>query len=89
MLEQVEDNVGQFAADGACDARPMYEALAASGAADIRIVIPPKKTATVDSRATRPWGQRNEAIGHVMNTGYEVLLGCSRRPRTNARRYGR
>ena len=29
----------------------MYEALAASGAADIRNVIPPKKTATVDSRA--------------------------------------
>ena len=51
ILEQIEGTITQFAADGAYDTRPMYEALAASGAADIRIVIPPKKTATVDSRA--------------------------------------
>ncbi len=47
----------------------MYEALAASGAADIRIVIPPKKTATVDSRATGPWCQRNEAIERIGKVG--------------------
>ena len=47
----------------------MYEALAASGAADIRIVIPPKKTATVDSRATGPWCQRNHAIERIGGVG--------------------
>ena len=46
MLEQVEGPVARFTADGAYDTRPMYEALAASGGANIKIVIPPKKTAT-------------------------------------------
>jgi hypothetical protein len=54
---------------GVDDTRPMYEALAASGAADIRIVIPPKKTPTVDSRATGPWCQRNEAIERIGAVG--------------------
>ena len=39
ILEQIEGTITQFTADGAYDTRPMYEALAASGAADIRIVI--------------------------------------------------
>ena len=47
----------------------MYEALAASGAADISIVIPPKKTATVDSRATLPWCQRNGRLCAASNAG--------------------
>ena len=58
-----------FTADGAADTRPMYEALAASGATDISIVIPPKKTATVDSRAVGPWRQRNHAIGRIDEVG--------------------
>jgi hypothetical protein len=69
ILEQIEGTITQFAADGAYDKRPMYEALAASGAADIRIVIPPKKTATVESRATGPWCQRNEAIERIEAVG--------------------
>ena len=51
------------------DTRPMYEALAASGGANIKIVIPPKKTATVDLRATGPWRQRNEAIERIGAVG--------------------
>ena len=47
----------------------MYEALAASGGANIKIVIPPKKTATVDLRATGPWRQRNEAIERIGAVG--------------------
>ena len=47
----------------------MYETLAASGATDIRIVIPPKKTATVDSPAKGPWCQRNEAIERIGTVG--------------------
>ena len=69
ILEQIEGTITQFAADGAYDSRPMYEALAAAGATDIRIVIPPKKTATVDSRAKRPWCQRNQAIERIDEVG--------------------
>ena len=47
----------------------MYEALAAAGATDIRIVIPPKKRATVDSRAKGPWCQRNDAIERIGKVG--------------------
>ena len=69
MLEQIETPVGHFIADGAYDSRPMYEALAASGTTNIRIVIPPKKTATVDSRAQGSWCQRNDAIERIGEVG--------------------
>ena len=69
ILEQIEGTIARFTADGAYDSRPMYEALAASGATDIRIVIPPKKTATVDSRAKGPWCQRNDAIERIGKVG--------------------
>ena len=69
MLAQVKDAIAQFIADGAYDTRPMYDALAASAGANIKIVIPPKKTATVDSRATGPWCQRNEAIERIREVG--------------------
>jgi len=69
MLEQIEGSIARFTADGAYDSRPMYEALAAAGATDIRIVIPPKKTATVDRRAKMPWRQRNEAIDRIGEVG--------------------
>ena len=69
ILEQIRAAIDQFTADGAYDTRPMYEALAASAAADISIVIPPKKTATVDSRAVGPWRQRNHAIERIAEVG--------------------
>ena len=69
ILEQIEGTIARFTADGAYDSRPMYEALATAGATDIRIVIPSKKTATVDSRATGPWCQRNEAIERIKKVG--------------------
>ena len=40
-----------------------------SGADDIKIVIAPKKTATVDSRAAGPWCQRNDAIERIGEVG--------------------
>ena len=69
MLEQIEDSIAWFAADGAYDSRPMYEALAASGVADIQIVIPPMKTAAVDVRATGVWCQHNQAIERIDKIG--------------------
>ena len=69
LLEQIEGTISRFTADGAYDSRPMYEALAALGATDIKIVIPPKKTAAVDSRAKGPWCQRNDAIERIGAVG--------------------
>jgi hypothetical protein len=69
MLEQIESSIARFTADGAYDSRPMYEALAASGVADIRIVIPPMKTVAVDARATGVWRQRNEAVKRIDEVG--------------------
>ena len=47
----------------------MYEALSASAGTNIKIVIPPKKSTTVDGRATGPWSQRNEAIERIGEVG--------------------
>ncbi len=69
ILEQIEGTIARFTADGAYDSRPMYEALAAAGTSHIRIVIPPKKTAIVDSRAKGPWCQRNDAIERIGKVG--------------------
>ena len=69
ILEQIEGTIARFTADGAYDSRPMYEALAAAGASDIRIVITPKKTATVDPRAKGPCCQRNDAIKRIGKVG--------------------
>ena len=53
LLKQIE-GIARFTADGAYDSRPMYKALAAAGASDIRIVIPPTKTATSGSAGQGP-----------------------------------
>lgn len=52
MLEKIKGSITRFTADGAYDSRPMYEALATAGDTDIKVVIPPMKTAAVDTRAT-------------------------------------
>jgi len=69
MIDQVEPAIGRFTADGAYDTRRMYKSLTASGTTDVRIVIPPKKTATVDPRSTGPWRQRNDAIDRIAKVG--------------------
>ena len=69
LIEQIEGTIARFTADGAYDSRPMYEALAKAGVSDIRIVIPPKKTAIVDPRAKGPWCQRNDAIEWIGKVG--------------------
>jgi hypothetical protein len=69
ILEQIEGTIARFTADGAYDSRPMYEALTKSGDTDIRIVIPPMKTASVDSKAKGLWCQRNDAIKRIDKVG--------------------
>ena len=69
ICQRIEDTIAKFTADGAYDSRPMYEAVAAAGAPDIRIVIPPKKTAIVDLLAKGLWCQRNDAIRRIGKVG--------------------
>jgi len=56
-------------ADGAYDTRAIYEGLATSGATEPHIVVPPKRTATVDAGAVGPWRQRNAAIHRIAEAG--------------------
>ena len=69
MIEEIVTVIERFTADGAYDKRALYEALAVSGAASIKIVIPPKKTATVNPRAAEPWRQRNHSIKRIAEVG--------------------
>ena len=69
MIEQSEAAIARFTADGAYDTRAIYEALAASGEADITIVVPPKRTAASDLQAAGLWCQRNTAIDRIAEVG--------------------
>ncbi|MFH2009259.1 MAG: hypothetical protein ABI333_21900 [bacterium] len=69
MIEEIGVVIERFTADGAYDRRAIYEALTASGAANVRIVIPPKRTAAADPRATGPLDQRNDAIERIAEVG--------------------
>ena len=69
MIDQMEAAVARFTADGAYDTRAIYQALAARGAPGLKIVIPPKRTAAVDPRATGSWRQRNAAIERIAEVG--------------------
>ena len=59
----------RFTADGAYDTRTVYEALAASGDADVTVVVPPKRTAASEPRAAGPWRQRNAASERIAQVG--------------------
>jgi hypothetical protein len=69
ICQQIEGTIARFTADGAYDSRPMYETLAKVGAPNIRIVVPPKKTAALDSQTKGPWCQRNDAIKRIGKVG--------------------
>jgi hypothetical protein len=69
MIGQLGAAIGCFTADGAYDTRAIYEAFAASGAAEPNIVIPPKRTARIDLRSAELWCQRNEAIKRIAKVG--------------------
>ena len=69
MVEGLDVSVERFTADGAYDARAMYEALAAVGVPGLRIVIPPPTTAVPDPRATGSWRQRNEVLEAIARVG--------------------
>ena len=69
MIDRIEAVIDRFTADGAYDTRAIYEALAAAGAPGLKVVIPPKRTAAADPRASGLWRQRNEAIERIGEVG--------------------
>ncbi len=80
MIGQMGAAIARFTADGAYDTRAIYEALAASGEADISIVVPPKRNAVSDPQAAGPWCQRNAAIERIADVGRPVEEGGRRPP---------
>jgi hypothetical protein len=70
MIGGVDCAIGRFTADGAYDTRELYEALArAPGELPVRIVIPPRKTATPSQPPEELLEQRDAAIGRIAEVG--------------------
>ena len=65
MIEDIEAVIERFTADGAYDTRAIYDALGATGVPDLRIVVPPRRTASSSPTATGTWAQRNAAIERI------------------------
>jgi len=70
MIDGLEATIERFTADGACDTRAVYQALAkAAGDAGVRIVIPPRKTASSSHPVETVLEQRDAAIGRIAEVG--------------------
>ena len=69
LVEQIDSPIKRFTADGAYDTRPVYELLDDVGAADIKIVIPPRRGAVASSGAEGTWAQRNATLETIANVG--------------------
>ena len=61
--------IERFTADGACDTRPIYSAVARAGTPDVTVVVPPSRRAALDPGAVSPWDQRNDAIERIVEVG--------------------
>ncbi|MBM7045686.1 IS5 family transposase [Rhizobium lusitanum] len=68
LLNQINDEIDQFTADGAYDGEPTYAAVLRHSAA-ARVVIPPRSTA-VASQDTAPAGQRDLHIASINSDGH-------------------
>jgi hypothetical protein len=70
MIDGLEATIERFTADGAYDTRAVYQALTeAAGDAGVRIVIPPRKTASSSHAAEDVLEQRDAAIGRSAEVG--------------------
>ena len=65
LLDQIEDPIRRFTADGAYDERSIYERVGAAGKEDIVIVIPPRRTAVSAGPTEGPWAQRETALERI------------------------
>jgi len=69
LLEQVDSPIKRFTADGAYDTRSVYELLGEVGAADIKIMIPPRRGAVPSEGAEGTWAQRNATLETIRKVG--------------------
>ncbi len=66
LLDQVDGATSSFIADAAYDSRPIYDAATARGA---KVVIPPKRHATVAGRNVTPCSARDRTVARVKEVG--------------------
>ena len=69
LLDQIEDPIWRFTADGAYDHRSIYERVGAAGTADVVIVIPPRRSAVSAGPTDGPWAQRESALQRIRKVG--------------------
>ena len=69
LLDQIEDPIGRFTADGAYDHRSTYDRIGAAGTKDVVIVIPPRRSAVSASSTDSPWAQREAALERIHTVG--------------------
>jgi transposase len=80
LLDQIDDRIGQFTADGAYDGEPTYDAVArhSAGAA---VVIPPRANA-VNRQGADPSSQRDQHIAKINADGrmkWQAATGYGKR----------
>ena len=69
LLDQIEDPIWRFTADGAYDHGSIYERVGAAATADVVIVIPPRRTAVSAGPTDGPWAQREAALQRIRKIG--------------------
>ena len=69
LLDQTEEDLERFTADGAYDTSGVYEAVDGHQQGAVTIVIPPRKTARACTLKTPADAQRNANIGAIGRQG--------------------
>lgn len=69
LLDQIEDPIRRFTADGAYDHRSTYDRIGAGGTEDVVIVIPPRRSVVSASSTEGPWAQREAALERIHTVG--------------------
>ena len=84
LLDQIEDPIRRFTADGAYDHRSLYDRVGGAGTEDVVIVIPPRRSAVSAGPTDGPWAQREAALERIRRVGrrqWQEESGCRRRAR--------
>jgi hypothetical protein len=68
LLDQIEAPIRRFTADGAYDHRSVYDRVGAAGTNDVKIVIPPRRSAVSGAPTDGPWVQRETALQRIRET---------------------
>jgi hypothetical protein len=69
LLDQIEDPIRRFTADGAYDHRSIYDRVGAAGTEDVVIVIPPRRCAASAGPTDGPWRQREATLQRIHKVG--------------------